>query len=297
MARMMRNTTYLWLLVSLIFQLALAPASADVEIRGDGTGHCDITLSATIVSADAVSLETSDCRRANIYIHSSPGGDAYAGMAIGRWARALNASIAVVTDAQCLSSCALAFIGGVHRSNFGEIGVHRPYLSGEPRAEGEIRDAVTRMNADIREYVSNLGVSAEFASVVVNTPPSEMRIYRRNEIYALVPATDPTYDEVDVATNARRYGITTDEYRRRHVEAEQACTAIQLGYPRVMSLNSPELAAYSTARHECKQAIYWGLSQSVYRSRYSEAVERCNVGDPAPEEVQECGVRIMQGLR
>lgn len=124
-----------------------------------------------------------------------------------------------------------------------------------------------------------------------------MRTYRTDEIYEHVARTDPTYDELRVAREARTYGITTDEYRCRYAEAEQTCVASPLGFPRNMDIDSEESKAYFSARDECQQAIYWGLSRSVYRNRYPDAVERCNVGDPSPEELLECGIQVMQGLR
>lgn len=283
----MRTTTRPGLPFFLILPFATVPAIADVEIRIDDGGHCDVVLSGAIATADAAALEASECRRAFSFLHDSPGGDAYAGMAIGRWARAREAWITVIVDAQCLSSCALAFIGGVHRSNFGEIGLHRPYLSGEPRSEEEVRLAVVRMLADIRDYVHDLGVSPEFASVVANTPPSEMRRYHREAIYELVPTTDATHEEVEVAKNAERYGLTTDEYRRREAEAERECEA--------MKFNDVTVEVLPSVLYECRQAIYWGLSRLVYQQRRSEAVERCNRGNSTPEEAEQCGVAVMKG--
>lgn len=277
-------------------------ATADVEIvRADpiprlSGSWCDIRLGGAITAADAAVLAASDCVRANIFVHDSPGGDINAAMAIGHWARERDAWVSIVTDAYCHSSCALVFIGGVERSSFGEIGLHRPYLAGAPRSNAEVGKLVSRMLDQIRDYVDEMGIAPEFASVMLNTSPASMRVYRTDEIYELLGRTDPLYDELQVAEVARSYGTTTDEYRRRRAEAERSCAASRLGFPRYMDAGSEELAAYSAARHECQQAIYWGLSQSVYRDRYNDAVERCSAGEPTPDEVQECGIRVMQGL-
>lgn len=289
-------------LASLSLVLVIPLATADIEVvRTDFSPNlngdwCDIILKGDISPADAAAVDAAECVRVTMFIHDSPGGDANAAMHIGRWARERNAFVSVVRDATCHSSCPLVYIGGVRRSNFGEIGLHRPYLAGNPRPEAEVEMLVSQMLDEIQDYVNELGVAPEFASLVINTPPSAMRTFRTNEIYEYVAPIDPTYDEITVARDARNYGITTDEHRRRDIEAEQRCTAAQLGFSRYLDTNSPEMAAYSLARYECRQAIYWGLSRSVYQKRYNDAVKRCKIGDPTDEEVRECGIRVMRGI-
>jgi hypothetical protein len=284
-----------------VIALTNSSAKADVEIvRAEFVPNlngswCDLILKGSITAADAALVDATECVRVTMYIHDSPGGDANAAMHIGRWARERNAFISVVTDAFCYSSCPLVYIGGVRRSNFGEIGLHRPYLAGDPRPESEVETLVSQLLAEIRDYIDELGVAPEFASLMINTPPSAMRKYRTDQVYEFVPITDPTYDELTVAREARNYGVTTDEYRRRDAEAEQSCVASRLGFARYMDIDSPEMSAYFSARDECRQAIYWGLSRTVYRSRFNEAVELCNAGDPTPEEVRECGIPMMRG--
>lgn len=281
---------------------AIPFAQADVEIeRADFltllNGYwCDIRLGGDITEADAAALDAAECVRVAMFIHDSLGGDVNAAIHIGRWARERDATIAVITDAVCYSSCALVYIGGVRRSNFGEVGIHRPYLAGSPLSNAEIEALIPRMLDEVRDYIDEAGVSPEFASLMINTPPAAMRRYRTDEIYDLVAETDPMHDELHVAGQARNYGTTTDEYRRRLAEAEKACVASQLGFSRYTDADSPELSAYTSARHECQQSIYWDLSRSDYRSRYKRAVELCNAGDPTPDEMRECGIQVMRGL-
>ncbi len=72
----------------------------------------------------------------SIFIDDSLDGDVGAAMDIGRWAREQQAWVGVVN--YCYSNCALVFIGGVERPNFGEVGLHRPYLAGAPRSDAEV---------------------------------------------------------------------------------------------------------------------------------------------------------------
>src|SRR5690606_4098089 len=88
------------------------------------------------------------------------------------------------------------------------------------------------------------------------------------EIELLVPVHDAIYDEQMVARYASAFGLSTEEYRRRRLEADQHCDINLI--LRIDSDTPPII------RHEnCQQAIYWGLSQSLYEHRSMIADETC----------------------
>ena len=293
-------------------------AMADVEIRKDGTlPHtdfivgtkagtlsCNIILTGEITVTDAAALNASTCPDTitSIFIDKSSGGDVGAAMDIGRWAREQKAWVGVVK--YCYSSCALVFIGGVKRANLNEVGLHRPYLAGAPRSDAEVEESVQVMFDQIREYVDEMGVSPEFANVMLNTPPSTMRIYRKKEIYELVTETDPIYDEWKVARQARKYGITTDEFRRRDAEAQQTCVPSRLGFSRAPVSGSEESSAYDDAVYECEEAIHWGLSRSVYLRRKESIHGYCGhyrsdedlSHDQRVTKYRECRINVMRNV-
>jgi hypothetical protein len=114
------------------------------------------------------------------------------------------------------------------------------------------------MLATVKSYVAEMGVTDNFYQEMVNTEPSGIRIYRMATIGRLLPETDPTNDEITTANAARRYGITTGEYRRRSAEALSSCT----------------VAKGDLAKIYCSEAMMWGLSESVYRERQAK-VSNC----------------------
>ena len=68
-----------------------------------------------------------------------------------------------------------------------------------------------------------MGIVDSFYELMVNTAPSEIRLYRGNEITNLVPKTDPTCDEIENSYEARKYGVSAAEMRKRKAEAKQKC--------------------------------------------------------------------------
>lgn len=80
---------------------------------------------------------------------------------------------------------------------------HRPYLVGAPQPEGQIVIFVSEMRDRIREYVSAMRVTPEFANLMLEIVPESMRLYRGAEIHKLVAERDAVYDEMKVASDAR----------------------------------------------------------------------------------------------
>src|SRR5690348_3816092 len=62
-----------------------------------------------------------------LQIVDSPGGDVVAAMQAGRILRRELAHTVVAIDSICASACVFMYLGGVYRTSFGKIGLHRPY--------------------------------------------------------------------------------------------------------------------------------------------------------------------------
>ena len=259
-----------------LLMLGLIPTShADVLFMQE---RCNFILEGTLTAADVAQFTSTSCNQndaVKIWIRSSPGGDAEAAMAIGRWARARNASVFLDPGAYCYSSCALVYIAGVYRVALGELGLHRPYLAGAPNTPAEVVVRVNRMLADVRAYVEEMGITPDFTHVMLNTPPDRMRRYRDGALMALVPGADLLHDEVQTAKAAQRYEIPTEEYRRRKAES------IECGRPYDPNNVESVLASFD---YECESAVMWGLSRSVYRARNAAADEQCKHLDIKSEE-------------
>jgi hypothetical protein len=201
---------------------------------------------------------------------NSVGGDVAAAMKIGRILRDMEAH--TTTAGECLSSCALIFIAGVSRDNapFGDVGViglHRPFLAASSLSRDVVERAAPLMLQRIRDYIHEMGVSDAFYDAMVNTEVSDVRLYRGDEIYRLVPRTDPTHDEIDNAYEARRYGISAAEMRQRERTKKERC------YPLWLEANHRPY-------FDCLEATLWGLDIATYRRLANNPnIRQCALSD------------------
>jgi hypothetical protein len=102
-----------------------------------------------------------------------------------------------------------------------------------------------------------MNVSPTFYDIMVRTEPEKMRLLKGyDSIASLIPVDDPIFKEVELSYDARRYGITTDEMRRREEETLK-CYVIE------------------AAGYVCAEAIRWGLSEGVYKRRQVVANKLC----------------------
>lgn len=264
-------------------------AELEIELSGQA---CSVNIRDDITAADAGKLERSDCPRPIVWLNDSPGGDVSAGMKIGRWVRKHQAATVVGKDQRCYSTCALVFIAGVERINTGIVGLHRPYLSGAPQPEESIPALVSTIREEVRAYISEMGARSEFTSVMLETLPEQMRLYREDDIHELVAEKDAVYDEIEVSRNAQLYGLSTDDYRRRSHDAEQKCDLNRFNYP-----------GGGIAWDNCRRAVLWGLSQSIYLRRNESVPARCGYlaadankrAELREQEVRECRIIVMRG--
>lgn len=105
-----------------------------------------------------------------LIVLSGPGGNLLAGIRIGEFVRAHGWDTAVPDGEACMSACALAWLGGVHRS-MGTIGFHAAYRIKDGKA---VEDGAA--NALVGAYLTKLGL-AERAIIYITTPsPNEFRL-------------------------------------------------------------------------------------------------------------------------
>ena len=262
------SVTMFWtgiVVVAFIFAQILA-AKADIRIDR-GSGVITAWITDAITNRDAIRLQ--DISSELEYIGTfrvwldSKGGDVSAAIKIGKLVRKYDGRTVIADDGKCYSSCALIFIAGVTRASFGELGLHRPYLSTAPQSRETLEKQVPLMLSMLKNYVNEMGITDNFYQVMVNTEPSRMAIYYWDDYTKLVPEIDPVYAEVETARDARIYGITTSEMRQREQDAK-GCD----GY----------LPGDSSRYLTCVEAIKWGLSDRVYLERHANA-ERCKVSD------------------
>ncbi|MBR0797347.1 hypothetical protein JQ615_18325 [Bradyrhizobium jicamae] len=247
-------------------------ASADVYIGDTSKDHTDLVITGDITQRDlaffrsrAKDLESKPITRVWL---DSRGGDVFSAMEIGRIIRSLEGWTQVAENAHCYSSCALIYISGIYRSSLGEIGLHRPYFASTPLSREQIEKQVPLMRSAVKKYVEEMGITDSFFEQMFNTEPSNMEIFSLDEIEKMVPVSDPVYDEIQTAFMARRYGLTTSEYRKRDL-LTRSCWDGTRTPARVV---------------DCQEPLLWGLSLEDYRSR--EAMVKAKCGEFSDSEKQ-----------
>lgn len=117
---------------------------------------------------------------------SSPGGNLFAGMQLGRILRQRGAWTYIINPrtllpGECYSACGLAFLGGIRRfSDHGaRYGVHRASLQAG-RATGG-RDLAPDLSAAIDSYIREMGVDGRLLDLWKRAGPDGMYVLSRQE--------------------------------------------------------------------------------------------------------------------
>lgn len=108
---------------------------------------------------------------------SSPGGNVYSAILVAREVDRLGLSTVIPKDADCFSACSFIYFAGHERIADGRLGVHQ-VSSQDP-------DLVAAQLAvsDISELLSEYGVPNELFLLMLRTPPAEMHILDRNDLF------------------------------------------------------------------------------------------------------------------
>ena len=252
--------------ISIFHSLFLVAAHADFRIVKRTHGTLTLLISGVITDNDAKALQelTADLERDSFTVYlDSKGGSVPAAMQIGRLIRRYEGTTVIgrdledggdLLDAKCYSSCALIFIAGVLRLSSGQLGLHRPYLASAPQSRQAVEKRVPLMLSELKQYITEMGITNSFYEQMVNTEPSQMVLYNSDNYVKLVPQNDPVYQEVDIAYEARHYGTSTSEMRERERDSQKCHDGRS-----------------SSDYVDCYLAALWGLSERVYRERYENA--------------------------
>lgn len=159
---------WLWLTAS----LAVSAWSAQIAVTATTGAGTQITITGDLDISDAIAFQrkTGAIEEAVVVLRSS-GGNAAAGISIGRYIRKKGFFTVVPSEASCASACALAWLGGTRRFMDADarIGFHAAYRLGGGRAR---RSASA--NARIAEYVTGLGLPPQAIDYVTGAPPERM---------------------------------------------------------------------------------------------------------------------------
>lgn len=151
---------------ALLAVLAL-PAAASVTYD-DATKSLTVSGPTTIYQVQAAYIAMSSNEVITVLL-SGPGGNYYAGMALGRVIRSEGANVIVPEGAVCVSACAFAALGGERVLVDGELWFHAPYLTMVPTNVSilEVAQQFGKAYLDMSVYLSQQGVSILFANDIM----------------------------------------------------------------------------------------------------------------------------------
>ena len=160
--------------------------AAEITARRADSCSLELSIRGPIVEGDgervAFELQStvSMCRSGYSTKHvllDSPGGSVQEALTMGRAMRRHRASVCVLEDAQCASSCVLVFVGGISRCAVKKLGVHRPYFEDARGLDSrDIETSWRQMDSAIRQYLQQMNVSSALAEMMTTTRPEAIII-------------------------------------------------------------------------------------------------------------------------
>jgi hypothetical protein len=156
-----------------------------------------------------------------VYVDSN-GGDIDEALSIGKEIRNNNLNVTVTGGSHCYSSCVFLLAGGVVRSVFGTVGIHRPYFTSmsKDKSTDEVRTLRESLNLRIKNFFKYVDVPESLLDEMLSYPPDNMKILTEQDLlkYRLT-GKDATADELDTAKIASYYNLSSAEYRKRNSKA------------------------------------------------------------------------------
>lgn len=144
-------------------QIVVSPSTETVAL---------VSITGELGFGDAIAFQrkTEQVREA-VVVLKSPGGNAAAGISIGRAIRKKGFVTMVPPAVNCASACAWAWLGGVHRlmGERARIGFHAAYLL----RGGKARRSASA-NATLADYVSALDLPPQAIAYITGAPPERM---------------------------------------------------------------------------------------------------------------------------
>jgi ATP-dependent protease ClpP protease subunit len=176
-----------------------------------------------------------------IFRLNSEGGDVEVAMAIGRQLRHFQAQAITWEQGRCYSACVFILAGAVRRSLSNSIGIHRPYSSSTTQRDYHATQTAQRQLSKLaKEYLEEVNVSPSLYDAMVNVPPEKIRLLSESELMSFgILEVDPVEQELEDASEARKYGLSKIEFLRRKSQVETTCW---------LGTSSGEFASYYRCR-------------------------------------------------
>lgn len=212
---MLTRTVLLFLTSNFLAIASSANAMDFLPHRTEGGVHA-VFATGEIVEGDTDKLERlldQGAIESRIILLDSPGGDLLEAMSMGRTLRYFGFTTFLHQQAECLSACAYAFLGGEYRVALpgAAIGVHQ--FSGG-RDDMKDQSYTQTISGVVIGYLNDMGINPKVAEKAMMTPPDGMHVFSDEEVATFGILTEPgqrTFSRREAATA----GLTEEEWLRR----------------------------------------------------------------------------------
>lgn len=221
---------------------------------------------------------------------ASPGGDVNAAMQIGDLLRKTTAT--VVSSGPCQSACVFVAVGGVER-NLSGVGIHRPFFAQtQAKSFSDADQRYKKMMSTVRIYLQEMNISDDLLRMMVAVPPGEMQLLSPLEAKRIgLNGFDPAWDEYVTAREARAYGLTSAELRKRRAVIESQCGREEL----MRSL--AELQKREECRRNLRERILWGMSEEKVTRLSMLSDQICRDKPIDSDETRNCRLSLAERIR
>jgi ATP-dependent protease ClpP protease subunit len=206
-----------------------------------------------------------------VVIIDSPGGNVGAAINIGKIIRKKGFAVSVQNDKTCASSCVMILAAGVTRIVYerAKVVIHRPYIDGELKGDGDYDANYKNMLELLNNYFHEMNVPNTLVSRMMTIPPhlSEELSEAELEEYML-SGEDPAYTQRNASTKATEMGVSVTELNKRKAVADQLCNMIFQG-------TDPDNLAFFDfmVSISCKEAILQGQERDIVLRRLKAAMK------------------------
>ncbi len=117
----------------------------------------------------------------------------------------------------------------------GPVGIHRPYSTDlNPQTFAEAQRRYRTLEAATKEFLMEMNLPESLFDAMVRTPPESIRKLTALELQRFgLSQDDPVAQEMDDAEEARKFGLTKEEYLRRKARREDVCQPQVFGPDRI----------------------------------------------------------------
>ena len=159
---------------------------------------------------------------------NSKGGDVNESMKIGYLIREREWQTFVYQNQICMSSCVFILAAGVFRQvSSGKVGIHRPYFQDlkDNLSTSEIKKIRDESARSWKKYFNDMDISEALVDAMLSIDPSKMKILNESELeFFRLDGTDANWDEKITAQDARKWNLTSSEYRKKQTIASKCHT-------------------------------------------------------------------------